>query len=262
MESHNVETQDGYVLGMFRIPYSPKLENRNSKKRVAFLMHGLISSSDVWLSSGSDNALAYVLSDAGYDVWLGNARGNSYSKEHKSIYFGWLSPSFWSFSWEEIADIDLTAMFHYVLTITGESDLHYVGHSQGTTVYFALLASQPEYNQVIRQGHMLAPVAYMTNIKSPFAILAPLIGSTPTISALIGNYQFIPGGELLALLGSIACYNNTIFQEICSNAIFLLTGFDPGNLNYVSMMCSLLNRLIYKIILLDASTKGDRHTSS
>lgn len=236
MESHNVETRDGYVLGMFRIPYSPKLKNKNSKKRVAFLMHGFISSSDVWLLSGSDNAIAYVLSDAGYDVWLGNARGNSYSKEHKSIFLGWLSPSFWSFSWEEIADIDLPAMFHYVLDMTGESDLHYVGHSQGTTVYFALLASQPEYNKVIRQGHMLAPVAYMTNIKSPFAKLAHLIGTTPTISALMGNYQFYLGGELLAALGSVACEEKNILRKICSNSIFLLTGFDPGNLNYVSMM--------------------------
>jgi hypothetical protein len=38
---------------------------------------------------------AYLLSDAGYDVWLGNARGNVYSTKHEI-----LSPSsskFWAF---------------------------------------------------------------------------------------------------------------------------------------------------------------------
>ena len=38
----------------------------------------------------------YVLADAGYDVWLGNYRGNTYSRKHES-----LNPedyTFWQYS--------------------------------------------------------------------------------------------------------------------------------------------------------------------
>jgi lysosomal acid lipase/cholesteryl ester hydrolase len=37
----------------------------------------------------------YVLADAGYDVWLGNARGNTYSMKH--VQFTAQGKKFWDF---------------------------------------------------------------------------------------------------------------------------------------------------------------------
>lgn len=53
--------------------------------------------------------LGYALADAGFDVWMGNARGNVYSRAHTTY-----NPDgkrrerkkFWTFSWNEIGNFE------------------------------------------------------------------------------------------------------------------------------------------------------------
>lgn len=52
-------------------------------------------------------------------------------------------------------------------------DLLYVGHSMGTTMSFVMLSLRPEYNEKIQAAFALAPVAYMSKVKSPIRLLAP-----------------------------------------------------------------------------------------
>lgn len=54
-----------------------------------------------------------------------------------------------------------------------ENNLVYIGHSMGTTMGFVLLSEKPEYNDKVKLFIALAPVAFMTHVKSPIRFLAP-----------------------------------------------------------------------------------------
>lgn len=173
-----------------------------------------------------------MLADEGYDVWLGNARGNIYSKNHTR--FKTTTEKFWSFSWHEIGVYDLSAMIDFVLEKTGETSLHYVGHSQGTTVFFVLMSMLPQYNIKIRTAHMLSPVVFMENMKTPLAtVAAPLLGHRTILTEIFENQEFLPNSRMRALLRSQACNSDSLMQPACSNFLFLIFGWDSQYFNMV-----------------------------
>lgn len=67
---------------------------------------------------------------------------------------------------------DLPAMIDYVLEVSGEKAVYYVGHSMGTTMTYVLLSMMPEYNEKIRLSVSLAPVALWKVLPTiPMALL-------------------------------------------------------------------------------------------
>ena len=143
---------------------------------------------------GPKDSLAFMLVDAGFDVYLANSRGNRYSREHVSIKPN--DPQFWKWSWQEIAKYDLPATINAVLEKSEQRNLYYIGHSQGTLIMFAHLSEcYPEEARKIRCFFALAPITRLKSMKSPIRHLAGLKDLAELGHWLIGGAEILPSTE-------------------------------------------------------------------
>lgn len=242
IEVHHVTTDDGYILELHRIPHGRKtshnslhepnlnsFENEVTGKMPVFMQHGLMSSSSSWVLGPVDKAPAYMMANAGYDVWLGNARGNRYSKNHTH-----LSPKdkeFWDFSWDEMAEHDIPAVIDYILEETKHSQLYYIGHSMGTTIFYGCMSSHPQYNKKIKAMFGLGPVATVKHIISPIKYLAPFANDIHILLNLLGDYEFLPYNRKYVEWTEFVCTHFRYEKLMCRDALFFLCGFDAHQFN-------------------------------
>ncbi|XP_049366253.1 triacylglycerol lipase 2-like [Solanum verrucosum] len=202
-EEHKVTTDDGYILSLQRIPKG--ISGKAATNPPVLLQHGLLMDGNTWLLNPTDESLAFILADDGYDVWIANTRGTKYSQGHTSL--SPQDPEYWEWSWDELVDFDLPATFKYVHDQTGQK-LHYVGHSLGTLIAFAAI-SENKLLDMLRSAALLSPIAYLGQIKSPLAISASQNFIAEGLYWL-GIHEFDPRGEAVVKL----------LEKICQ---------DPGN---------------------------------
>ncbi|XP_068617398.1 lipase member J-like [Battus philenor] len=231
MEVHEVTTDDGYILTLHRIP-----KGRNSIRNdiVIFLMHGILDSSDSWILQGPNKSLGYILAETGFDVWMGNARGNKHSLTHTTL--NTTQPEFWAFTWDEIGQHDLPSMIDYVLEQTRMEALYYVGHSQGTTSFYVMISLKPDYNKKIKVMFSLAPVAWMGHVKSP---IVKMFSPSNKILQYINSNAYSHSTEYLSTVTNIIC---NFLPIRCDNLLNLIIGYDFKHINK-SMLSIILGHI-------------------
>lgn len=185
MEEHIVQTKDGYLLGLHRLPYRKGEEDLRVntgddciRKKVVYLHHGLLMNSEVWVClTDEQRCLPFQLVERGYDVWLGNNRGNKYSK--KSARFSPASTEFWNFSIDQFAFHDIPNSIEYILDVTHQPSLSYIGFSQGTAQAFAALSIHPPLNLKIDVFVALAPAMSPAGLSN--GVVDSLIKASPHV---------------------------------------------------------------------------------
>jgi len=66
-------------------------------------------------------------------VWLGNNRGNKYSRRSTVLDPDVEDREFFDYSFFEMGQFDDPAMINYIRSHTGKASISYIGHSQGNT---------------------------------------------------------------------------------------------------------------------------------
>lgn len=119
--------------------------------------------------NGKEKSLVFILANLGYDTWVANPRGTTHSRKHLTLDPDDDKSTFWDFSFHNIGYYDIPATIDYILETTGQEKIFYIGHSQGTTAFFAMTSERPEYNEKVRLMVALAPVVFMENMPSTTA---------------------------------------------------------------------------------------------
>ncbi|KAF2889105.1 hypothetical protein ILUMI_17068, partial [Ignelater luminosus] len=157
-ETHQVITEDGCILTIFRIPHG---KHSNSSGEPVFIQHGITINSGAFVNIGN-KSLGFALADTGYDVWMGNFRGSIYSRKHQTLNES--NSKFWDFSFHELGVYDLPAQLNYVHQKTKQK-ITYIGLSMGSTAGYIYGITYPDvaYKKV-KAFISLAPVAIMKDL--------------------------------------------------------------------------------------------------
>uniref|UniRef100_A0A0N5A640 Lipase n=1 Tax=Parastrongyloides trichosuri TaxID=131310 RepID=A0A0N5A640_PARTI len=233
-EGQNIEviTEDGYILHMHRIPQGKNME-KNIKRPVVFMQHGLLSASTDFISNLPNQSAGFIFADAGFDVYLGNVRGNDYSTGHVTLDTN--SREYWAFSWDEMVKYDLDAMINKALNISGQDHLYYIGHSQGTLIMLSKLAIDPTIKNRVKQFHALAPVGTVAHIQGALEFFATfLYPDANLIEEILGYKNFLPNNWLIQLANKAVC-EDKYTDELCENILFLICGPNTHQINATRM---------------------------
>ncbi|XP_051172614.1 lipase 1-like [Leptopilina boulardi] len=235
-ETYHANTDDGYILELHRIP-NGKANNKsktiaNLKKPVVFINHGLADSSAAFLFAATNQSLAYILADNGYDVWLGNHRGNRFSRKHKTLTsYGF---KFWNFSFHEVGLYDHPAMIDFILKNTKQKRLFNVCHSEGCTELFVMASLRPEYNNKIKLSVNLSPSVLYGH--SPLILRSIFMFSylLQEVFGRLGYIKVLDKNFITTLITRLVCKKGSVTNYICYIAVSIIHGFDwfktDGNL--------------------------------
>uniref|UniRef100_A0A336MD17 Lipase n=1 Tax=Culicoides sonorensis TaxID=179676 RepID=A0A336MD17_CULSO len=208
---HNIWTEDGYGLALYQIP-SISESNTN-----VLLSHGLLSCSAQWLINGN-KSLAFMLANAGYNVWLLNSRGTFLSDRHR--FLSNEDPAYWDYSFHELGYYDISATIDYILDRTKSEKLHFIGYSQGGQIILNGVSLRPEYNQKVHSCFLINPGPFLSHMTFG---LRKAFNSVVFVAKANHIFKLILKNSFLVNLIKFICHDPLI-SKVCHHLIMELHG--------------------------------------
>lgn len=226
-----VTTRDDYLLVVHKLEKHESCRrptNRSVNAGIAYFHHGLLTNSELFLlGSEKDKNLPYLLVDLGYEVWLGNNRGNKYSRKHLKLSVA--DKKYWNFSLDEFALYDIPDTIKYIKNYySTDRKITYIGFSQGCSQLFAALSLNPHLNDDIGLFVGLSPAIVPRDLNH--VILKAIVDQTANDNSFLYNLF----GER-AILPSVAfwCWlmGPQLYQIVVDYSLKFLFGWNSKNIS-------------------------------
>ncbi|CAG9764480.1 unnamed protein product [Ceutorhynchus assimilis] len=188
-ENHTVITEDGYILTVFRIL-------KENPKDVIVMLHPIVQDSTSWFLGDNGSYVDRFL-EAGYELWLLNFRGTTYSDKHIAN----LPPAqYWDFSFHEIGLYDFSAVFRYINNITNTKLIAF-SFSLGSSASSVYASEKPEEaKQLIKLFIAMAVPDFLRDSKTLLRVLIPFVPLLKAITRILGIYAFFDNFRLITYL--------------------------------------------------------------
>ncbi|KAK6455378.1 triglyceride lipase-cholesterol esterase [Scheffersomyces xylosifermentans] len=226
VREHVVTTEDGYILVIHQLEKPGVIHVEKGK--IAYFHHGMLTNSELFvLGSEKNKSLPYLLLDLGYEVWLGNNRGNKYSRKHLKLSV--TDAKFWDFSLDEFAYYDIPAILGYIKSFYRPEDkITYIGFSQGCSQLFASLSLHPYLNKYLNMFIALSPALIPKNLNHPvFRIIVDQTAKdSGFLYSLFGNR---------AIMSSVSFWSSImgpkLYEKVVDVSLVYLFGWSGKNLS-------------------------------
>lgn len=248
IREHVVTTKDKYLLVVHKLekPGQPY----NGAGNIAYFHHGLLTNSELFvLGSDHNKNLPFLLVDKGWEVWLGNNRGNKYSRKHLK-----LSPydaKFWNFSLDEFAYFDIPDTLEYIRDqYTPYDKITYIGFSQGCSQLFASLSVKPYLNSYLNHFVALSPAIVPQTLKHP--VMQVIVTRSAKDNSFLHSFL-----GTRAIMSSVSFWCSVmgphLYEKVVDKSLVHLFGWTGANI------CKVQKQLGYGHMFLNSSVKSLVH---
>uniref|UniRef100_F7E7P9 Lipase n=1 Tax=Monodelphis domestica TaxID=13616 RepID=F7E7P9_MONDO len=221
-EQYDIVTKDGYILDLYRIPHGKGgSEGTGVPQSIVWLHNGRCQPGE-WRCGGRGSALCILLPvslPTNIHLWKSRCCSQDLPPASCLSFFG---------SFDEMAKYDLPATIDFIVKKTGQEQLYYVGHSQGTTIGFILFSIDPKLAQRIKMFFGLAPVVFLKGSKNPPTKIYPFLEAV--VKAVLCEKRILPHTKFNRFLGTKIC-SLQIFRWLCEKIFLDFISDDYRNLN-------------------------------
>ncbi|XP_060097264.1 lysosomal acid lipase/cholesteryl ester hydrolase-like [Heteronotia binoei] len=225
-EQYEVLTEDGYFLLLYRIPYGLHSPEKKGHNPAVLFVAGMLTDTRSWIMNLPNNSLGFVIADAGYDVWMLNSRGTTWSRRHQNMSIE--QEEFWDFSFHETGIYDIPAAINFILTKTKQETLYYIGHSQGGSLGLITFSLLPEVAKKVKLQILLGP-SYVSGENNGIVKLF-LLQPISFKRFLWGNKEFCVSPFDIRPLNAKVC-SYPIIDKLCVQVISMCYGKNDKNIN-------------------------------